>query len=136
MFKQVKSALFWYYLYKFRKRAIFIFFLLFLSFFSNAIYADIIEYLKLTDKLQYIEFVLISKWIIILFNLSLSVYLILSIFQKDDFQKEQTKIDKVSKKNSQHNKDKEIKKEKFTQREKEFLHKKKLNSKADTLVNK
>lgn len=35
MFKQMKSALFWYYLYKFRKRAIFIFFLLLVALFSG-----------------------------------------------------------------------------------------------------
>ena len=51
MFKQMKSALFWYYLYKFRKRAIFIFFLLLVALFSGFIYGDVVEYLKLTQNI-------------------------------------------------------------------------------------
>ena len=41
MFKQVKSAFFWYYLYKFRRRVILIVFLLITALFANAIYSDI-----------------------------------------------------------------------------------------------
>jgi hypothetical protein len=127
MFKQVKSALFWYYLYKFRKRVILIVLLLLIALFANAIYSDIVEYLKLKDKLEYLEIALILKWLIILFNLSFSVYLFLGIFQKKktlDIQ-EETKV-----KTSANTK------EKLTQREKEFLYKKRLKSKADILVDK
>ncbi|MDZ7819845.1 MAG: hypothetical protein U5K55_15080 [Aliarcobacter sp.] len=46
MFKQVKSALFWYYLFKFRRRVILIVLLLIIAFFANAIYSDVVEYLK------------------------------------------------------------------------------------------
>ena len=50
MFKQVKSALFWYYLFKFRRRVILIVLLLIIAFFANAIYGDVVEYLKLKDE--------------------------------------------------------------------------------------
>lgn len=129
MFKQVKSAIFWYYLYKFRKRVVLIFLLLIIALFSNAIYSDVVEYLKLKEKLQYLEIALISKWLIIIFSLVFSIYLILTMFKKEEIEEEK----KIKK--SEPSK-KESKEEKFTQREKEFLYKKKLQSKADFLVKK
>ena len=115
MFKQVKSALFWYYLYKFRKRAIFIFFLLLVALFSGFIYGDVVEYLKLTQNIEYLKYVLALKWFIIIFNSLLSIYLILTLFKNSEIQeKSSVKKDKVETKNS------------FTQRETELLHKKKL----------
>lgn len=139
MFKQVKSALFWYYLYKFRKRVILIFLLLIVALFANAIYGDLIEYLKLKKLLQYLELALISKWVIILFNLTFSIYLILTMFKKDDevISKQEEKKTKKEKKAKPIIKEKEVQKEeKFTDREKQFLHKKKIRSKADLLVDK
>lgn len=126
MFKQVKSALFWYYLFKFRRRVILIVSLLVVALFANAIYGDVIEYLKLKDKLDFLEIALISKWAIIIFNIVFSIYLVLTVFKKDE--KEQ-KIVEIKK---------EIipKEEKFTQREKEFLYKKSLKSEADFLLKK
>ena len=123
MFKQVKSALFWYYLYKFRKRAIFIFFLLLVAFFSGFIYGDVIEYLKLTQNIEYLKYVLALKWFIIIFNSLLSIYLILTLFKNSEIQeKSSVKKDKVETKNS------------FTQRETELLHKKKLINKAENII--
>ena len=131
MFKQVKSALFWYYLFKFRRRVILIVLLLIIAFFANAIYSDVVEYLKLKDKLAFLEIALISKWLIIVFNIVFSVYLLLTMFKKEDevsskkdFKKEQNKESKQEEK----------KEEKFTAREKEFLYKKKLRTKADILL--
>lgn len=132
MFKQVKSALFWYYLYKFRKKVLIIAFLIFTALFANAIYADIVEYLTLKDKLEYLELALISKWIIIIFNLLLSIYLILTIFkfqQKEKTEKNQ-KIEEVSFSNN----NKRSSNKKFTKREEEFLHKEILKNRADSLV--
>ena len=126
MFKQVKSALFWYYLFKFRRRVILIVSLLLVALFANAIYGDVIEYLKLKDKLDFLEIALISKWVIIIFNIVFSIYLVLTVFKKDEKEQKSVEIKK------------EIipKEEKFTQREKEFLYKKKLQTKADILVKK
>lgn len=127
MFKQVKSAVFWYYLYKFRKRVTLIFLLLIIAFFANVIYADIVEYLKLKEKLEYLEIVLLSKWLIIIFNIGISIYLILTLFKKEETGS--SKKEKIVEKET-------IKKEKFTQREKEFLNKKNIRSKADILLDK
>ncbi|WP_151944750.1 hypothetical protein [Aliarcobacter butzleri] len=127
MFKQVKSAVFWYYLYKFRKRVTLIFLLLIIALFANVIYADIVEYLKLKEKLEYLEIVLLSKWLIIIFNIGISIYLILTLFKKEETGS--SKKEKIVEKET-------IKKEKFTQREKEFLNKKNIRSKADILLDK
>lgn len=129
MFKQMKSALFWYYLFKFRKRAIIIVLLLLIALFSNFIYADIVEYLKLKNRLQYLEIALILKWIIIIFNLTFSIYLILTLFKKDDEfeEKEKNKPKKDDIKPSAKD---------FSQREKDLLHKKTLKTKADILLEK
>ncbi|WP_066346591.1 hypothetical protein [Aliarcobacter cryaerophilus] len=123
MFKQMKSAFFWYYLYKFRKRAIFIFFLLLVALFSGFIYGDVVEYLKLTENIEYLKYVLALKWFIIIFNSLLSIYLILTLFKNSEIQeKSSVKKDKVETKNS------------FTQRETELLHKKKLINKAENII--
>ena len=123
MFKQMKSALFWYYLYKFRKRAIFVFFLLLVALFSGFIYGDVVEYLKLTQNIEYLKYVLALKWFIIIFNSLLSIYLILTLFKNSEIQeKSSVKKDKVETKNS------------FTQRETELLHKKKLINKAENII--
>ena len=127
MFKQVKSALFWYYLYKFRKRAILIFFLILVALFSGFIYGDIVEYLKITQNIEYLKYILFGKWFIILFNILLSIYLVLTIFKKEPEVKEDKK--KAVKKEPKIEKE-----ESFSQREKELLHKKKLKTKADILL--
>ena len=123
MFKQVKSALFWYYLYKFRKRAIFVFFLLLVALFSGFIYGDVVEYLKLTQNIEYLKYVLALKWFIIIFNFLLSIYLILTLFKNStNDEKSNIKKEKFETKNS------------FTQRETELLHKKKLINKAENII--
>ena len=135
MFKQVKSALFWYYLYKFRRRVVFVILLLLIALFSNAIYSDIVEYLKLKNKLEYLEILLLSKWSIILFNITFSIYLILTMFKKDEQEKKDEKKEKKQKIVKEQKSFKQ-KDEKFTDREKQFLYKKKLKNKSDVLVNK
>ena len=123
MFKQVKSAVFWYYLYKFRKRAIFVFFLLLVALFSELIYGDVVEYLKLTQNIEYLKYVLALKWFIVIFNSLLSIYLILTLFRNStNDEKSNIKKDEFETKNS------------FTQRETELLHKKKLTNKAENII--
>ena len=131
MFKQVKSAVFWYYLFKFRKRVTFVALLLIIALFANIIYGDVVEYLKLKDKLQYLEIALISKWVIIIFNIVFSIYLLLTMFKSEEkIEEKKVKKEKIVEPI------KKEKAEKFTAREKEFLYKKKLRSKADLLVEK
>src|SRR5574344_2695649 len=127
MFKQMKSALFWYYLYKFRKRAIFIFFLLLVALFSGFIYGDVVEYLKLTQNIEYLKYVLALKWFIIIFNSLFSIYLVLTLF-KDSLKDEKPDIKQKVKKEKREDKSS------FSQRENELLHKKKLLNKADSII--
>ena len=96
-----------------------------IALFANAIYGDVVEYLKLKDRLDFLEIALISKWTVIIFNIVFSIYLILTIFKKEEKEQKNVEVKK------------EIpKQEKFTQREKEFLYKKKLKTNADLLVEK
>ena len=104
--------------------------LLIIALFANAIHADVIEYLKLKNRLDFLEIVLISKWVIIIFNIVFSVYLLLTMFNKQEKEKTKVKESKTS------NKKEEKKEEKFTAREKEFLNKKKIRTAADLLVEK
>ena len=129
MFKQVKSAIFWYYLYKFRKRVILISFLLLIAIFANAIYGDIIQYLTLKEKLEYLELAILIKWSIIIFNILFSISLVLTIFKSSESKKvaEKTKKNELLKNDVN-------KSEKFTKREEEFLKKDLLKTKADILV--
>lgn len=132
MFKQVKSALFWYYLYKFRKRVVLIALLLIVALFANAIYSDIVEYLKLKDKLEFLELALIIKWIIIIFNLIFSIYLVLTLLKKEEV----VTKNKTKEKEDDTNNKKMSSINTLTDKEKSFLNKKKLKSKADYLVDK
>lgn len=132
MFKQVKSAVFWYYLFKFRKRVTLIVLLLVIALFAGVIYGDVVQYLKLTNNFQYLEIAIISKWLVVIFNIVFSVYLLLTMFKKDEIVEENNKKSIFKKDKSEVlNKEKE---EKFTAREKEFLSKNKIRSKADLLV--
>ena len=138
MFKQVKSALFWYYLIKFRRRIILIVLLLIIALFANSIYSDVVQYLTLKEKLEFLEIVLLAKWIIIIFNIVFSIYLLLTMFKKEEDKtivKKKEKKDKKSQK-EETSKSSNSSSEKFTEREKEFLYKKKLKNKADILVEK
>lgn len=135
MFKQVKSALFWYYLYKFRRRVIFIAFLLLIALFANAIYSDVVEYLTLKEKLEYLELALLIKWTIIIFNLLLSIFLIVTVFKSSKNENIEKKDDKKRKSNDIINDThKEKNSPKFTKREEEFLKKDLLKNRADILV--
>lgn len=132
MFKQVKSAVFWYYLFKFRKRVILIILLLIIALFANAIYSDVVQYLTLKEKLEFLEIVLVGKWVIIIFNIVFSIYLILTIFKKEEEKNKPSKKENIKQEKIKT----EVKKEeKFTAREQEFLNKKKLRTKADILLN-
>lgn len=138
MFKQAKSAFIWYHLYKFRRTLILVALLLSIVLFSQWIYSDVVEYLRLREKLQYLDFILPIKWSIIFFNIGLSVYLILSLFKSDkaekSVEKKEKKLLKKEKKEENPVSKKEVKEEKFTDREKMFLHKKNLKTKADSVV--
>lgn len=134
MFKSIRSSLFWYYLYKFRKRFVIVVILLFSIFLSGFIYADVVEYLKLRDKLDYLDFILPIKWFIIFTNIAIISYLILSLFASD----KKSKKDKNTKDDMQEKEEKIIidpkELEKLSEREASFLHTRKLRTKADLVI--
>jgi hypothetical protein len=138
MFKQAKSAFIWYHLYKFRRTVVLIVLLLSIVLFSQWIYSDVVEYLTLRKKLEYLDVLLPIKWAVIFFNIGLSAYLITSLFKKEKkpevVKKEKKEEAKVQKQTKQKE---EIlsSSSSLSEREASFLYKKKLNNKADKLMN-
>lgn len=124
MFRQIKSALLWTLLYRFRKRLSIVAVLLSIVMLSQWIYGDVVEYLKLTGHIDYLHIVLPLKWIVILFCIGLSAYLILTIFRQDA-QKQKNKTDIP----------KPLAQEPLSEREKAFMTKK-LKSRAERLMEK
>ena len=122
MFKQIKSVLLWSMLYKFRKRLIVVVILLSVVLLSQWIYSDIVEYLSLTKNTAYLSIVLPLKWLIILLNIALSAYLILTVFKSDETKEEPSPM-------------KSNKKDSLSQREKEFMSKK-IRSEAEIILQK
>ena len=129
MVKNIKSLIFWSYVYKFKKRLSVVVVLLAIVLLSQWIYADIVDYLKLTQKVQYLSYILPTKWAVIFFNIGFSAYLIFSMFSRDKVKKQKNsnkkKVEKreTSKQNSTT----------LSEREKSFLTKK-LRSKAEILM--
>lgn len=126
MYKNIKNAFVWYFLYKFRKTFTLIAVLLAIVLFSQWIYADVVEYLTLREKLIYLDIILPLKWGIIFFNIGLSVFLFLRLFKGEKENKQRKEKKSIHKE--------EDKKDNLSAREKEFLYKKSLKNRADILV--
>jgi len=124
MVRAVRSILFWTIIYKFRRRFTLIILLLSIVFLSEWIYADVVELLKLTQKVEYLTLILPAKWLIILTNICLSAYLIATMFQKEEIPQEAIKPKILPTK-----KENEI----LNEKEKALLTKK-LRSKAEILM--
>jgi len=140
MFKQAKSAFIWYHLYKFRRTIVLVVLLLSVVIFSQWIYSDVVEYLTLRKKLEYLDILLPIKWVIIFFNIGLSTYLISSLFKKEkkeDIVKKEKKPETKVQSNIKKEKQKEeiLKSSTLSERESSFLYKKKLSNEADNLIN-
>lgn len=135
MFKQVKSIIIWSLIYKFRKRLTLVVILLSMVLLSQWIYSDIVEYLTLIEKTEYLNYILPAKWLLIFTNIGVSAFLVLTIFRKDEKEIEKPKKSFKQKDEKEENivEEKIEKKEKFSDREKEFLNKK-IRSEADILM--
>lgn len=98
MFKQLKNAVFWYYLYKFRRKIIFIIFLSLIVFFAGNIYDDVSVYLVATKQNSYLKYALLAKWLVIFGASFWIVMIIFSLFKKDkkigDFKENKVQIQK------------------------------------------
>lgn len=128
MFKQVKSIFIWSLIYKFRKRLTVVVLLLSSVLLSQWLYSDVVEYLKLTEQTQYLNYILPIKWIMIFSNIGISAYLLITLFKKNEEKKVETKVKEKEKPLSKVSKD-------LSEREKSFL-KKKIRSEADILMDK
>jgi hypothetical protein len=100
--------------------------LLAMVFLSQWMYADIVEYLKLTQQLNYLHYILPLKWFLVLGSIGLSAYLLLTMFKGE-------KSDEKKQKKRTKEKPKSQKDNALTQREESFL-KRKIRSKADILM--
>ena len=130
MFRQIKSAIFWSLLYKFRRRLTIVVLLLSMVLLSQWIYSDLVEFLNIQKQTQYLGYLLLGKWLLIFTNIGISAYLILTIFKKEKSMNNQIKEEKVNDKKKNEQK-KDI--SNLSNREKSFL-KKKLRSEAEIIM--
>ena len=129
MVRQVRSLLLWSLIYRFRRRLTVVAVLLSMILLSQWIYGDIVEYLKLSENVAYLSYVLVGKWVLVFSNVAISAYLILTMFRKE------VKTDKKYKTKEKNREQKSISVDTLTDRERSFLTRK-LRTKAEILKNK
>lgn len=142
MFKQIKSALIWIYLIKFRRRLILISLLLSFAFLANYIHTDLVEFLTATDQRHLLIFALLFKWAIVFFSIFGIIYTILGIFksQKAQIPKKPkrfgVRLTKAQKTSSTDAKAQEpLQEASLSAREIDFMAKNKLKNQTDFLIN-
>ncbi|RAZ44869.1 hypothetical protein [Campylobacter hyointestinalis] len=118
MIKGIKSAIFWTFIYKFRKRLVLILMLIFLVLISQFIYADIVEYLKLTKQEDIIGYALFAKWILSISCIFFAVYILFGLSKQKAQKPKPLKEDEDSK---------------LSDREKRFINKK-LRTKTEIIM--
>jgi len=127
MVRQVRSLILWTLIYRFRRRLTIVAVLLSMVLLSQWIYGDIVEYLRLSEKVEYLSYVLAGKWIVIFSNIAVSAYLILTMFRKEE------KRDKNVKQKENRSDQEMISVDTLSERERSFLTRK-LRSKAEILM--
>ncbi|KAB0614240.1 hypothetical protein [Campylobacter hyointestinalis] len=118
MIKGIKSAIFWTFIYKFRKRLALILMLIFLVLISQFIYTDVVEYLKLTKQEDIIGYALFAKWILSISCISFVVYILFGLSKQRVQKPKPLKEDEDSK---------------LIDREKRFINKK-LRTKTEIIM--
>ncbi|MFT7878846.1 MAG: hypothetical protein ABXS91_00480 [Sulfurimonas sp.] len=130
MVRQVRSLILWTLIYRFRRRLTIVAVLLSMVLLSQWIYGDIVEYLKLSENIGYLSYVLVGKWTMIFTNITVSSYLVLTMFRKEE------KRDKTGKSKKERKREKEVVSvDTLSDRERSFLTRK-LRSEAEILKNK
>ncbi|MFT7824525.1 MAG: hypothetical protein ABXS92_07170 [Sulfurimonas sp.] len=129
MVRQVRSLILWTLIYRFRSRLAFVAVLLSMVLLSQWIYGDIVEYLKLSDNVAYLSYVLVGKWVLTFTNIGVSAYLVLTMFRKEE------KRDKKSESKGKRKVEKVVSVDTLSDRERSFLTRK-LRSKAEILKDK
>ena len=99
MFRQIKSALIWAYIYKYRSLLVKMVIVVILLAFIEYIYRDIVEYLRLANRIDMLPAVLIGKWTLFTAGVGYILYLFLTFHKKRPMQPAIKKdIKKLSKK--------------------------------------
>lgn len=133
MFKQFKSAFIWYAIFKWRKRLSIVAFLLLISIFSFVIYDDLVGYLRLTNQLEYLKYLLLAKWLIVFSSIISSLFLIKNIWRDNLLSKNNKK--ELKKQQEAKQKAEEIKEMRvWANKEEYFLNKDHLQSEAEQLI--
>jgi uncharacterized membrane protein len=101
--------------------------LLSIALFSQAIYSDVVEYLKVTNQTELLLSILIGKWIVIIGSVSFSILLLLTMFHSSDKEQE-VPNPKAKEKNPK------PQKRELSDREQSMLDKKKMRTKAQMLL--
>ncbi len=97
MFRQIKSAFIWIYLYKFRNLVFKIFVILIGVMLVFFIYEDVVEYLKLINQLSLIPFVIIIKWGLIFAGLLYIVKSIIDLAEDEEAEEEERRKEEEEK---------------------------------------
>ena len=133
MFKQFKSAFIWYAIFKWRKRLSIVAFLLLIMIFSFVIYDDIVAYLRLTNQLEYLKYLLLAKWLIVFSSIFSSLFLLKNIWKENLLAKQQSK--EKRKQQEEQEKATELKEMRaWASKEDYFLHKDHLQTEAERLI--
>ncbi len=111
MFRQIKSAIIWAYIYRFRILLFKILIAFVIALIIEYVYRDIIEFLQVSKQIEFLLYILVVKWLLLL---AIVLYLFFSIYQVFKKQKDEHTM--------KHNKKKEI------------LHKKQLPLTAEQII--
>jgi predicted membrane protein len=133
MFKQFKSMFLLAWLYRFRKKLTAIIVLFVAAFLLDWLFSDLVDFLKSTQQTKYLNYLFLSKWVLILLSIGFAFYLIFTIFKVEFKTEKKNKTQLPTQKKTRQTTAKKATKAKLTEREKSFLTKKP-RSKAEILL--
>lgn len=87
MFRQIKSAIIWTYIYRFRVLLIKIFIAFILILTIEFIYRDVMEFLQISHQVEFLIYALLIKWLLffsVIFYIGWSLY---QSFKKQEYKK-------------------------------------------------
>ena len=97
MFRQIKSAIIWAYIWRFRKLLLRLAVIALLIFIIQYFYADVVEYLRYSHRENKIFEALLLKWAVIVALLALAIYFIAQALKKEPAKGKQKDTKEVEK---------------------------------------
>lgn len=96
MFRQIKSAIIWTYIYRFRKLLLKVFVALLFFVIIEFIYRDIMEYLRLSHNISLLPYILFIKWALYMLIVLFTIFIFYKTFSRkgDNKEKSEKKSDK------------------------------------------